>query len=280
MIETTIKHPWRALFWEPVSGTGERIMVGVVYRFDETWGVARLVRDDVLSALYGKAAVGARKLIDAGLSIYRAAAQAGGSLEHLGVALGGLHPSELRASAAYSVAELLRIAALQYSSLANLDKLDEAEESDEPAVNEEATRRFGTDIREAVISQRPDLKDYFGRTAMLVQGGEQVRFGFASTKLLAHFNVLSPMRHGASLRDARARLFELDKGRGLGGQARAALISGVQRYDDPVLGDRQRARLREMRRELSYEAASANVQFRTADSALNAANELLELEAA
>ncbi|PJK00813.1 hypothetical protein CO641_02255 [Lysobacteraceae bacterium NML91-0213] len=271
--------PWRALFWEPVAGTGERLMVGVVYHFGEGWGGRRILRDDVLTALYGKAADGARKLIDVALEMYVAAARAGGSLDRLDVSLGGLHPSELRETAALSVNDLLRIAALQYSSLANLDALDDADESDGPG-DEEITRRFSTDIRQAVTNLRPELRQYFGRTSVLVEGGELVRFGYASTRVLAHFSVLNPLRHGASLRDARGRLWELDKGRRVGRQPKAALISGMQRDDDPVLGDRQRARLHEMRHELGREAESAGVIFRTVVSAESGAGQLIELETA
>lgn len=272
--------PWRALHWEPVTGTGERLMVGVVYNFGGEWDAARILRDDVLSALYGKAAAGARRLIDTGLSAFREAAAAGDSLDRLGVPLAGLHPTELRMTEALSVPDLLRIAALQYSSMANLDKLDHADEADLPEAQEDAVRRFSTDVREAALSARPDLRDYFGRTAVLVHGGDRVKFGYASHRLLAHFNVISPMRNTASLRDARARLFELDKGRTVSGLEAAALISGVPRSNDPMLGDRQRARLREMLFELDQEASSVGVLFRTAADAGEAADVLLGLEAA
>ena len=79
--EPPVLHPWRALFWEPVSGTGERLMVGVVYCYEGRWGVARTIRDDVLANLYGKAAEGAKRLLDTAMEMYRAAAEAGSSLE-------------------------------------------------------------------------------------------------------------------------------------------------------------------------------------------------------
>lgn len=271
-------HPWRALYWEPVAGTGERLMVGVVYRYDAQWRARRTLRDDVLSCLYGKASEGARKLIEFGLSLYLAAASSAESLERLGVSLGGLHAGPLRMTGALTEAELLRIAALQYSSLASLDKLDELEESDQP-INEEAARRFATDVREHVLQKRPDLANYFGRTAPLVMGGEPVRFGYASMRLLAHFNILNPMRHGASLRDARARLFELRRGRDLAHLPRAALISGMPPDNDPILGDRQRARLREMREELTHEATTEEIDFVSVHSALDGATALMGLEA-
>lgn len=276
---TTTLHPWRPLFWEPVAGTGERLMVGVVYFYAGQWKTARILRDDVLANLYGNAAVGARKLIDFGLSLFHATAQAGGSLEPLGITLAGLHAGDLRNTGAASESELLRGAALLYSSLAHIDKLDEEEATDTPG-NEEATRRFSTDIKDSVLELRPDLAPYFSRSAVLVEGGSPTRFGYASSRVLAQFNVLSPLRAGASLKDARARLFELQNGNAWAKLPHALLISATPRDDDPMLGDRQRRRSGEMREELAAEAAAVGLGFRAVTSANEGAFALLELEAA
>lgn len=208
-------------------------MAGVVYRYDDTWACARILRNDVLDSLYGKAAKGVRDLLDFALDLYRDAAKAEDTLEPLGAPIAGLHPGPLRMTAANSRSELLRIAALQYSSLANLDKLDPEEDSDQ-AAGEEAAKRFSTDVRELITHQHPELAQYFQRTAHLIEGGEPVRFGYASPRLLAHFSVISPARSGAGLRDARGRLFELQNGKRLAGFDTAALISGFPADDDPT----------------------------------------------
>lgn len=254
-------------------------MVGVIYRHTAGWQTARILRDDVLNALYGKASKGAISLIDAGMSIYLAAAQASDSLENLGVSMWGLHGGDLRATAAESASELLRIAALQYSSLSNLDKIDEMEESDQPTA-EQVASWFSTELKEAAIRGNPAIADNFGKRAVLGQGGSPVRFGYASTNLLAHFNVVSPMRSGASLRDSHGRLFELQQGREFSGIGQAVLISGFTRDDDPMLGNRQRQRNQEMRQELANVAASAEIGFYPVMSANEGASQLLELDSA
>ena len=276
---TPTLHPWRPLYWEPVAGTGERLMVGLVYRYDNQWKASRILRDDVLANLYGNAAGGARKLIDFGLSLFHAAAQAGNSLEPLGITLAGLHAGDLRNTGAVSESELLRIAALLYSSLAHIDKLDEDQATDIPG-NEEATRRFSTDLKDAVLKSRPELDACFSRTIALVEGGSPTRFGYASNRVLAQFNVLSPLRPGASLKDARARLFELQNGNALARLPHALLISATPRDDDPMLGDKQRRRSHEMREELAAEAAAVGLGFHGVCSASEGAAALLELEAA
>lgn len=267
------RHPWRALFWEPVAGTGERLMVGVVYVYEGQPAVSRVLRDDVLEALYGKAADGARKLIDAGLDMACAVAQAGG-LTALNVPVFGLHPSDLRETGARSVNELLHTAALLYSSLANLDKLDELEEADAPQ-QEEVNKRFSTEVRDAIAQERPDLLPGFGQGGALVPGGQRVRFGFFSPRAVIHFTVLGAVRQSAGVRDARARLFELSRAREVSGVTRAALIAAVPRDDDPTLGPKQREALRANRAEIEREADAVDMRWHAVFTVPDAAGKVI-----
>lgn len=267
-------HQWRPLFWEPVSDTGERIMVGVVHAYAGQASAARVIRDDVLDCLYGKASAGVRKLLDAGLEMFAEMAKAGplDALEH---PVMGLHPGPLRRTAARSVNELLHTAALLYSSMANLDKLDDVEEADAPQ-QEEIGRRFGAEVRDAVLRQRPDLAPGFGRGGVLVPGGQPVRFGYFSPTGVVHFTVLSAVRQSAGVRDARARLFELQRARDVSGIKRAALIAAVPRDDDPTLGPRQREALRANCNEIEREADAVGIRWHAVASADEGAKCVLE----
>lgn len=277
LITTTSQ--WRPLFWEPVAGTGERLMVGLVYQYSNQWKTSRILRDDVLSSLYGSSSAGARKLIDFGLTMFQASAAAEESLEQLGITLAGLHAGDLRHTAVASEPELLRVAALLYSSLAHIDKLDEEEAADTPT-NSDVSRRFTTEIRELVTARHPALARNFSRTLQIVNGGRETRFGYAGDRLLAQFSVLFPLRAGASINDARARLFTLEQGNLRAGLDQVALISSTPREDDPLLGESQRKRNRTMQDEIRVEAESVGVDFRVVHSAQEAASVLLELEGA
>ena len=134
--------PWRPLYWEPVSGTGERIMIGVVHGYANEYRAVRTIRNDVLEGLFGKSAFGLKRLIDHSINIFQAAAQASESLAALSSPVSGIYPGPLRSTEAGSAADLLHTACLLYSSLGNLDKLDEAEEADSPQ-QEDVNRRFG-----------------------------------------------------------------------------------------------------------------------------------------
>lgn len=272
----TDMHAWRPVFWEPVSGTGERIMVGVVHHFQEMIGATRLLRDDVLDSLYGvTAAAGARKLIDTGLNFCAIAARAGGIAIVEGEFM-GLHVGDLRCTQEPTLNNLLRTAALLYSSLANLDKLDELEESDAPS-SEEVSRRFGTEVRDIVKSSHPDLLPGFGRGGALTDGGKLVKFGYFSPRVVVHFGVLHPVRQGPSVRDARARLFELGRAMKIAGISLAALITAVPRQDDATLGDKQRRSAMENEREIAREADASSIMLCPVHTATQGAEKLIVL---
>jgi len=171
---------------------------------------------------------------------------------------------------------LVETACLLYSSLVNLDKLDDADENDAPQ-QEDVNRRFGTEVRLEVLKHRPDLSNGFGTGAQLVPGGQRVRFGFSSPRAIMHFTVLHPVRHSASMKDARAKIFELQQARSLSGINTAALLAGTPRLDDPTLGSRQRDQLRENQLEIESEAIAVNLRWYSAHSANEGAMRVIEL---
>jgi hypothetical protein len=271
--------PWRPLYWEPVSGTGERIMVGVLHGYGNEYRATRTIRNDVLDCLFGKSAAGLRRLIDHSLNIFQVAAQAAKSMEALSSPISGIHPGPLRATEASSAADLLYTACLLYSSLGNLDKLDEAEEADSPQ-QEEVNRRFGYEVKQEVAKVRPDLIAGFGRGGELISGGMFVKFGYFSPIAVLHFTVLHPVRHSASMRDARARIFELQRAKEIAGINSAALIAAVPREDDATLGSKQREQLRANSIEIEREADAVNLRWFAVHSAQQGAERVIEIASA
>jgi hypothetical protein len=252
------------------------MMAGVVFKYGDSWEAVRIIRDDVMTALYGTdASTGAIRLIEFGLRLFREAANAANSLDRLGAPMSGLYPGEQMHTEATSKSELLRTAALLFSSLSNIDGFDSQQEEDVPLA-EEVTKRFSTEIRELVSGRRPDLDQYFGRHAVLFDGGERVKFGFVSPKVASHFNVVTPIRPGPSLRDARARIFELQRCKEITGLEIAVLISAVPRHDDPTLGERQKKNIDSLNLEILGEAESVGVTYVPVLSAADGASRLIE----
>lgn len=253
---------WRPFFWEPVEGTGERLMAGVVLQFNGQWGAHRMLRDDVLDSLYGKAAANPKRLLDEALRLCASIAEAGGleALASLRDPLMGLYPGELRCTDALTLGEALKHAVLMHASLAQLDGWDEMEEADTPA-SEEVNKRFATEVREAVIESQPNLARFFGHSAQLIPEGRPVKFGFLSDDAVMHFSVLHPVRQAASVRDARARLWELSRAQHTAAISRAALITWIPSEDDPTLGRKQREGLSANRIEIEREADAVGMRF-------------------
>lgn len=268
---------WRPFFWEPVEGTGERLMAGVVLHFNGQWGAHRMLRDDVLDSLYGKAAANPRRLIDEALQLCVAIAEAGGvqALGELQEPLMGLHPGALRTTDALTLGEALRHAVLLHASLAQLDGWDEMDESDAPAA-EEVNKRFTTEVRESVVAARPDLGRFFGKPAQLIQGGRPVKFGYLSEFAVLHFSVLHPIRQAASVRDARARLWELSRARQTAAIGRAALMTWIPSEEDPTLGAKQREALKGNRIEMEREADAVDIRLLSVTTVDEARSRVLE----
>lgn len=268
---------WAPIFWEPVEATGERLTVGVVVRLHGKVSAHRIIRDDVLDCLYGKSAGNARRLIDTSLDMLRIVAEHGFSDVHS--PMSGFFMGPPRFTEPKSIADALRVCALMHSSLANLDKLDDLATEDAPTP-EETNRRFSTEIRAIVLESRPELEPDFNRPAVLLEGGEAVRFGFlAPPRAVLHFGVLHPVRQAASVRDARARLWELSRARDYAQIRKAALIYAVPRDDDPTLGGKQLDAIRRNRLEIEREADAVSMRAIPVTSVGEAAERVIEYAA-
>lgn len=272
-LETQQNTLWRPVFWEPVEGSGERLMVGVLIEREGEFTARQTIRDDVLDFLYGKAAAGPRALIRAAFDVW---ASLGKSVAAIDWPYLGMAPGELRHTYTASISDALRQAVLMFSSLGNPDKLDDLEASDAPT-QEDSNRRFATEVRTLALDMRPDLEAYFGRSAVLIEGGEPTRFGFCSPRTIVHFGVLSPVRQSSGVRDARARLWELHRAREWAGLKTAALLFAAPRQDDPTLSTRQLEAARRNLAEIEREADSYKMRFVPVTSAVAGAEALVEL---
>lgn len=268
---------WRPYFWEPVEGTGERLMAGVVLFFDGQVVARRLLRDDVLDALYGSGSANPKLLLDKGLDLCLSIARAGGveALADLSCSVMGLIPGALRRTDALSVADALRQAVLLHSSLSQLDGLDATDDADSPQA-EEVNKRFATEVRDAVFKTRPEIFKYFNKSVPLHDGGSQVKFGYFSESTILHFSVLHPVRQANSVSYARARLWELGRAKEHAQVAKAALITAVPRGDDPTLGPKQQKMLIEKKRGIELEADDAGMRFIPVTSVSEATERVLE----
>jgi len=251
-------------------------MVGVIVRFDEKITAHRIIPNDVLSSLYGKTSGKPAALIDFALSDLKTIAEHRG-LEALSEESSmGLSCLRARKTQPLSIDDALRTAATMFSSLANVDLVDETEDSDAPS-QEDQVRHWTIDVRERVIANRPDLYRSFNKSVKFYPDGEPVRFGFINERAVIHFGVLRPVQQSSSLRDARARLWELARAQEAAFRPNAALLLAVPRMNDPVIGEKQNAAAQRNIREVEREADDVNIRLLPVTSIDEGARTVLEL---
>lgn len=263
------------LFWEPVAGTGERLTAATLIKASDGISGHILIRDDVLRAMYGDSADKLINLFSTAINAYKQISALPDCPQLLPPLFGLVAGSTLNIDVR-DRNEALRVAALMYSSLASLDEIDSREEPVEQALTE-GNKRFATQVRELVVLENPVLSKFFNRGLELLQGGDQVKFGFASSNLLLHFGMLHPVRQSSSVKDARAKLWELARVKDITGISKTGLMMAVPNYSDPTLGSKQIAAIRKNIDEIEREADSVDMRLWPAKSVEQASSLLCDL---
>lgn len=264
---------WTPIYWQPVMGSGERIMAGAIVDYDNEITVHRLIRNDVLKTLYGSSAKNLEKLLDTALSLQQQMAQTLG-LSNL-PELMGLQQGATHTTMANSRLEAVRQAVLLYSSMCNMDVLDDTSDDDTPILSD-ANKRFVTEVRELTAISQPAYLSYFNRQSPLLSGGEPVKFGFLSEKAIVHFSVLHPIRQPQSVSAARAKLWELAGARDYIG-TNAAMIMAVPRFEDATLGSNQAESAKRNMGEIEKEADKREMRLYFVHTAHDGASQLIQL---
>jgi hypothetical protein len=272
-----MKAIWIPIYWEPVQGTGERLMVGVIAQYGGEWLREKIIRDDVLDALYGKNSANPKKLIIQGLDVGLELVSKLGfdRFSEFPKEIFGLYFGRQINTEAHSFNDLMRQATLLCSSLASIDSYDDLEESDSPS-QEDTNKRFVTEVREYVRERRPDLGGNFNKPGNLTNDGLPVKFGYLSAKAVLHFSVINAVRQSNGVRDARARLWELSNAQQYAHIPFAGLITGVPRSDDPTLGSKQKLALEINIKEIEKEADKWDMRFLPVHSSEEAASRVIE----
>lgn len=264
---------WAPVFFEPISGSGERITVAIVV-FDAAGGeVKRTVRDDVLKALYGSKRAHLSQMIDFVLSSLRS--QIGHrdpTIPLTGFSLGSWQEASSRAER-YGV---LRQAVYRSCSMANLDDID-AQEDETTA--QEGTRQWQAQVRQSVIERRPELANCFNRDVQLISNGMPPRIGFLYESRGCNFATLRPNGLSTSVGAVRGKLYELVMVKREGFVSRGAVILGAPREDDITYPEKALQASMRAIAELKHEAAKDDLELTPAHSVSEAADRVLALAA-
>ncbi|MEN9671442.1 MAG: hypothetical protein RL018_1719 [Pseudomonadota bacterium] len=268
---------WRAIYWEPVLMTGERICIGFVTYWDHSAKAVLTIRPDLLIALFGGAGLKAQQLLVKAIRILNSRLVNAESIEKVSAPYSGFYFSEIETCYANNYEELVEVGKIMSSSLSTLsepDSPDAVDDFDSRTDNNQPNRQFVSRIKDLVIASNVNLAAYFNREASLLSQRRSVKFGYLSNTLAAHFGLLQPSNIQRHVRMARGLMTEVSLAAKHSGRS-GLLILGYPPLDGATLTDKERSALCDYVEELSLESADYNVKFFAATNDIAARDALL-----
>ena len=268
---------WRAVYWEPVMQTGERICVGFLTTWARESKAVLTIRPDLLTTLFGAAGQKAQQLLERGFRIMNAALNETNVLTEITPPVSGLHFGAVEVCHANAYSDLLQVAKLMSSSLSTLaepDYPDAADVLDERPEQAQPARQFATRVRDLVLKRDVKLAGYFNKEAVLKSSRRPTKFGFLSDTLVAHFGLLQPSNIRNSVRMTRGLITELSLAERASGR-KSLLILGFPPLNSPNLTDKERQAIVDYIEEIDLEAQEFKLEFVGADNDNEASDALI-----
>jgi hypothetical protein len=269
---------WRAIYWEPVMQTGERICVGFLTLWDQHARAVMTLRPDLLSALFGATGDNVQVLLERGFRLMNAQLNGNHNLAKVIPPMSGLFFGEVEVCHVNAYAELLQIAKLMSSSLSSLaepDNPDSADDVDNRPEQAQPARHFLTRVRDLALKRDIRLASYFNNNVALKRGRRLTRFGFLSDSLVAHFGLLQPTNSiRNSVRMTRGLIAELTLAH-RDSERHSLLILGFPPLESPTLSGKERGAIRDYTEQLEQEAEEFGVGFAGVDNDTAACDALM-----
>jgi hypothetical protein len=268
---------WRAIYWEPVMATGERICVGFLTHWDGASKAVLTIRQDLLIAMFGAAGPKASALLERAIRLMNARLGEVRDIGGVQPPMTGLHFGSVETSHVNSYADLLQIGKLMSSSLATMAEPDHPESADvvEGSVEQrQPARQFATRVRDLVLQRDVRLAPCFNKDAVLMAAHRPVRFGFLSDRLAVQFGLLQPTNINSHVRMAHGLISELSLAKRESGRANL-LILGHPPLGSATLTKKEREAISADTEGLGLWAREFDVGFAAADSDHKACDALL-----
>jgi hypothetical protein len=273
----TTQGKWRAIYWEPVVMTGERICIGFATHWGESAKAVLTIRPDLLGVLFGGAGLKAQQLLDKAIRILNGRLASGEGIQSLSSPFSGFYFGEVETCHANSHAELIEVGKIMSSSLSTMSEPDSPEGADEVDVrsdNSLPNRQFVSRIKDLAIARNVSLAAHFNKEASLLSKRRTVKFGYLSDSLAAHFGLLQPTNIQRHVRMARGLMTEVALASRHSGRT-GLLVLGYPPLDGATLTDKERSALADYVEELTLESADYKVKFTAADNDIAACDALL-----
>lgn len=268
---------WRAIYWEPVMMTGERLCVGFATFWESKSLAVVTIRPDVLNVLFGAAGLKSQMLLEKTIRILNSRLASSNDIENIESPISGFYFGSVEACHVNSYTELLQVGKIMSSSLSTLSEQDfsDTEESVEvQSENSQSNRHFATRVRDLTIAKDISLAAYFNKETSLMTNRRTVKFGFLSDGLAAHFSLLKATSIQMHVRMARGLITELSLAARQSDRT-GLLVMGFPPLDSATLTDRERNTFTDYLEELKLESAEFKVKFAATDNATKASEALL-----
>lgn len=200
-----IKGRWAPIFVEPMIGSGERFTFAIAACTpDGGVAVERVIRPEVLRALYGKKAKHFAEML---ASAEEAVTLALHQNTEARFPADGFIMGSFRAARGASLQDLVEQGRMMCASLATTT-INEQHASDAEE-DERATGRWARKVQIHVTTTAQDLNPFFSREWKPRDRAIASRFGFFNGHYVAHFGVVRRDNPTSSLYHLKARLWEL-----------------------------------------------------------------------
>lgn len=266
---------WMAIYLEPMMGSGERLTIAIAATSRTENRVVRTVRNDVADALYGPQARNFLGLCQMIIDSVSTQLKSGIDLSNLSPPISGAYFGHVHQALGNDMSDVLRQGITLSASLSSMELIDE--ESEETKVNDAESRRWLSLIRDLVELQRPATEAMFNKKIKLQYEGAAIRIGFIGYGLAVNFSTFRPQYIAASLREGRAKLWELALIKQSDLEVKAGeLMVFVPSETDPTYSLKQHNAARMGFGELLYEADKQNLRVSEFNNPGDAASLLLQ----
>lgn len=263
---------WRAVYLEPIVGSGEKISIAAVAVSGNKFSVIQSIRDELLDCLYGQQAENIRSMITWVVSSLQTELKLSNSLAEWISPISGVVIGDVVAARGNSLDEILKQAVRFSASLSTLS-LD-AERSEDDEQPRKYSEHWSRSISAAMKLVNPSLIQSFGQKVQLGEANVATSFGFIHGEYSANFGLLVPSRLTSSLNNVKAKLLDLEtfkKSSLIMKPNEFEIIIGAPSLKDPTLTDAAVKKLRDNFLLIEELAAAEKIGLFKAESAEEAA---------
>ena len=292
-----VRAHWAPVFFEPISGSYERFVVGVAAFNKDSFHLEWANQLDRLKCFYGSDAIGAVSAIEIAGEYLEAdlAKRAAEAFTNPDPAVTGIAFGDLREAEGRSLESVARSWMSALSSL-YVEPTAEMVAVARPALNAAADAGLGSGDRlpfmvcDYVKSQREGFAGYFsadlreGKQRRMKGSSHKVIIDFSGSKLVANFGTLKAGSLTGSVNLIKRRLWDLkverDREPGNEFSRNHEMILQRPSKDDPQVSEKQQANLDEAFEALEHQADQEELRLRALGSVQQIGEHILAVEAA